>query len=63
MKDKRKKIEINYLSLAFLLSELERLGIKPDEFENVFFKTDYTYCFYESDPPGVCAVFEKKAKK
>ncbi len=50
--------DLAYSSLEHLITELDRLGIKSENYKDVEFEFDYSSCFYESDTPGIKAIIK-----
>lgn len=44
---------LNYSSVQYLLDELDKLGVKPEDYKNWKFENDYSGCFYEDSTPGI----------
>lgn len=59
MKIESKELQFNFVTLSELLKAVKDSGLPEEEYHNVDFRYDYTYCYYEGDEPTLIAHWSK----
>ena len=45
-------------SVAYVVEKLMNMGFKLDDLDSTTITKDYSFCYYESDEPGICVEWD-----